>query len=257
MRSSLRSVLLAAALALLTRCSKSDVVVKVGNLPKEAVTLEAMARVNGVQPDTSASFALPPQEAAPRLSFTIGLRLISPGPGEAVVAVAARDAQGCLLTSGSGSIADLDQLSSGEELLVLLRDPPPAQASQPARCLRERPALLGASEQVRSAETHRTLLLTGWAFHPDAAVTVNGSPAEGLRPLSAAEVLIDLPRISDPSGVQTFELIVTNPDGSRASITTQISQPLFNTVGTLLYRPDASSGPSFFTGLAVEDLSRN
>lgn len=257
MRSSLRSVLLAAALILLTRCSKSDVVVKVGNLPQAAVTLEAIARVNNVQPDETVRFALPPQEDSPRLSFTIGLRLISPGPGEAVVAVAALDAEGCLLTSGSARVADLDELSSGQELLVLLRDPPPTDATQPARCLRERPSILAASEQVQSAEAHRTLLLTGWGFHPDATVTVNGAPAEGLRAQSAAEILIDLPKVSDPSGVQTFEIVVTNPDGSRAIITTQISQPLFNTVGTLLYRPDASAGPSFFTSLAVEDPTKN
>lgn len=255
MRSLLGAALVIWMLSAEGGCSKSDLVIKVGNIPAEARTLQAIARVEGVQSGDMPRFELPPTDGSPLLSFTLGLRLHERVSGEAIVAIAARDAGDCLLTTGSGRLADLGSLSSGsDELLVLLPSPPP-RGDSAGRCPAEVPSLLSASEQIENDGASKRLLLQGWGFQPGASVTVSGATAAELRAQSPAELTLPLPQVTDPSGVQTFEIVVTNPDGGRTSISAQITRALFSTVDTLLYQPDSSSGPSIFSGLVVDDLN--
>lgn len=202
------------AVALLCACAPAEterwVAVTVSGLPGSAAALELQLILGQTPASTTPRFDGLALQAA-RGDASVLLRLPLEASGPLLLAAGARDAAGCLLSTGTASAG----LTRG----VPLVEARVSLAALPGRDTACRGGPTISDVSVPSLEAlaplpsggGAELTVRGFGFHPLARLTIGGAPAEALRWRSPLELSAVAPALPGRAG--PLEIAVSNPDG--------------------------------------------
>lgn len=211
-----RLLLFTLSLLLLASCAELEadgafVRVQIEALPARAATITVETVLDGVLADQTATAPL-----NGRAVFSVGLRLKQKTQGSLISSAAVFDDSGCLLATGQGEVAITVESTVLQVGVKLVELSPTEQAS--LSCPLRSPVVLSVSPSLMDTAARdplgerQPLVLRGWGFRADTAVTISGNPQSSVRLRSARELVIDAPRLWQRPG--PAHIVVSGSDGT-------------------------------------------
>lgn len=227
-------------------CSKTELIVDVGNIPAAATELRAIVRSDGKQSRDIPRFGF----TEGRSTYQIGLRLYDRTSGSVQLTIGAFS-KGCLIST---AIATVDDLSAPPERVSVNLDPPRSEDLM-SDCPDVVPLMLRAEAEHDNNTQQNHLVIQGWGFDPGASAFLGDavSQAADLSSINPLLVRMTLPDLVPPFNNQ-LKVRIVNPDGTSATQTFTISVPVLDTSRPELYPSNDQDPFLLMSAVAIEDL---
>lgn len=199
----LHDYILALVVLFLAACGPGVLVVTVTGLPPQMAKLLVLVQENGKEPMEHLSFDLTGFPGG--VDYSFGLRFPQGAMGTLLLGAAAVDAKGCILMSGKGE----GPADSGAVGMVLK-----AVHRPDLSCTASGPAVFQVTPERVASTAGDMLTLTGYGFHPGAAVSIAGQEL-AVKKSTPTELQVQAPSATGLHG--KVDVTVRNPDGTRSS----------------------------------------